>query len=85
LETTSYTGIKLLLKVTIQLQGLNSNSEMDVITARYFDGNLEVFTVIFQVEIFWAVTLCSVVVRYQHFGGPCCLHFQGEDEGSMDR
>jgi len=23
--------------------------------------------------------LCSVVVGYQHFGGPCCLHFQGEE------
>jgi len=30
-----------------------------------------------QVEIFWAVTLYSVVVGYQHFRRPCCLHFQG--------
>jgi hypothetical protein len=27
-----------------------------------------------QVEIFWVVVRCSVVVGYQRFGGPCCLH-----------
>jgi hypothetical protein len=26
-----------------------------------------------QVVIFWVMTPCSVVVRYQHFGGTCCL------------
>jgi len=26
--------------------------------------------VIFQVEVFWVVALCSVVVGYRHFGGP---------------
>jgi len=31
-----------------------------------------------QVEVFWVVTPCSVVVRYQRFRGPCCLHLQGE-------
>jgi hypothetical protein len=31
-----------------------------------------------QVEVFWVVTPCSVVVGYQHFGGPCYLHLQGE-------
>jgi hypothetical protein len=29
-------------------------------------------------QIFWVVTPCSVVVRYHCFGGPCCLHLQGE-------
>jgi hypothetical protein len=28
----------------------------------------------FQVEIFWIVTPCSVVVKYQRFGRPYCLH-----------
>jgi hypothetical protein len=33
----------------------------------------EVFTaVIFQVEVFWTVTPCSVVVGYQRFRGSCC-------------
>jgi hypothetical protein len=32
----------------------------------------------FQVEVFWGVTQCSVVVGYQRFGAPCCLHLQGE-------
>jgi hypothetical protein len=31
-----------------------------------------------QVEVFWAVTPCSVVVRYQHFRGPRCPHLQDE-------
>jgi hypothetical protein len=30
----------------------------------------------FQVEFFWILTPCSVVVGYQRFGGPCCLHLQ---------
>jgi hypothetical protein len=33
---------------------------------------------IIQVKVFWVVTSCSVVVGYQRFGGPCCLHLQGE-------
>jgi hypothetical protein len=30
----------------------------------------------------WVVMLCSVVVRYQHFGEFCCLYFQGETKTS---
>jgi hypothetical protein len=30
--------------------------------------------VILQVEVFLIVTPRSVVVGYQRFGGPCCLH-----------
>jgi hypothetical protein len=33
-----------------------------------------------QVEVFCVVTLCSVVVGYKSFGGPCCLHLQSEEE-----
>jgi len=33
--------------------------------------------VTFIMEVFWAVTPCSVA-GYQCFGGPCCLHLQGE-------
>jgi len=32
----------------------------------------------FQVGFFWIVKRCSVVVGYQRFGGPCCLHLQCE-------
>jgi len=35
-------------------------------------------TVSFQVEVFWIVTPCSVAVRYQRLGGPCCFHLQGK-------
>jgi len=31
-----------------------------------------------QVEVFWIVTPCTLVVGYQRFGDPCCLHFHGE-------
>jgi hypothetical protein len=31
-----------------------------------------------QVEVFWVMTLCSVVVGYQRFGGPNCFHLQGK-------
>jgi hypothetical protein len=30
-------------------------------------------------ELFCVVTPCSVAVGYRRFGGPCCLHLQGED------
>jgi hypothetical protein len=33
------------------------------------------FTVVkTQVEVFWVVAPCSVVVIYQRFGGNCCVH-----------
>jgi len=38
-----------------------------------------------QVELFWVVTPCSVVVRNRHFGGTCCLHVQGEVTASQPR
>jgi hypothetical protein len=34
--------------------------------------------VMVQMEFFLVVTPCSVVVGYQRFRGPCCLHLQGE-------
>jgi hypothetical protein len=32
-----------------------------------------------QLEAFWVVMPCNVVVGYQRLGGPCCLHLQGEN------
>jgi len=37
-------------------------------------------TVKIQVMLY-VVTLCSVVVGYQHFGGPYCLHLHTKDDG----
>jgi hypothetical protein len=38
----------------------------------------EAFTAaMLQVEVLWVVTPSSVVVGYQSFRGPCCLHLQG--------
>jgi hypothetical protein len=41
--------------------------------------------VTFQVEVFWVVMPCSVVVGYQRFGGQCCLYLQGEDSSQEGR
>jgi len=39
-----------------------------------FFARFEAFTAaIFEVEVFWAVTPCSVVVGFKRFRGPCCL------------
>jgi len=32
-----------------------------------------------QVDVFWVVTRCNVVVGYQRFRGPCCFHLSGCD------
>jgi len=37
-------------------------------------ARFDVFTaVMFQVDVFWVMTPCSVAVRCQRFGGPCFL------------
>jgi hypothetical protein len=42
----------------------------------------EVFTAVkIHVQVFWVVTLCSVV-GYHCFGGPYCLHLEGEVLGA---
>jgi hypothetical protein len=47
-------------------------------------ASFEAFTaVMFQVEVLWNVIPCRVVVGYQYFSGPCCLHLQGEDLFSL--
>jgi len=41
----------------------------------YVYASFEAFTaVMFQVQVFWIVTPYIVVVGYQRFRGPCCLH-----------
>jgi hypothetical protein len=36
----------------------------------------------FQVEVFWVVTSCGVVLRMPGFGGLFCLHISGEENGA---
>jgi hypothetical protein len=50
---------------------LNSETRFEVCTA-----------VKIQVAVFWIMAPCSVVVGYQRFRGPCCLHLQ---HGSLKR
>jgi len=41
-------------------------------------ARFEVFTAVkIEVQVFRVVMPCSVVVGYQHFGGPCCFHLKG--------
>jgi hypothetical protein len=35
----------------------------------------------FHFKAFWVVMLCGVVVGYQCFRGPCCLHLHPEGGG----
>jgi hypothetical protein len=47
-------------------------------------NRFEVFTAMkIQLEVFWVVTPCSVVLGKQRFRGPCRLHLQDEDGGGM--
>jgi len=38
-----------------------------------------------KIEVFWLVTPCSIGVGYRSFGGPYCLHLQGEVGGAGKR
>jgi len=39
----------------------------------HYTATLQVFTVKFQVAVFWVVTLCSAAVGYERLGGPLLL------------
>jgi len=42
------------------------------------NARFQLFTAMkIQVEVFWVVTSYSVIVGYQRFKGPYCLHLQG--------
>jgi hypothetical protein len=50
---------------------------------KYRNKTRNVFTAVkIQVEAFWVVTLCNVVVGYKRFGGPCCLLFRVKMEAA---
>jgi len=44
-----------------------------------------VTAVTIRITVFWVVTPCSVVERYQRFGGTCCIHFHSEDGKKASR
>jgi hypothetical protein len=45
-----------------------------------YNARFEVLVVVkIQVKFFCVVIICSVVVGYQHFRGPCCIHFLVEN------
>jgi hypothetical protein len=36
---------------------------------------------LYQVEVFWVLMSCIVVVEHERFGGTRCQHLQGEEKG----
>jgi hypothetical protein len=48
-------------------------------------ARFEVFTAVkIQVQVFWVVKPCSVVVGYQRFTGQCCLHLHNSEDLSLN-
>jgi hypothetical protein len=48
------------------------------------DVRLEIFmTTKINIMVLWVMTLCGDMVGCQPLGGPCCLHLQVEDRGSV--
>jgi hypothetical protein len=42
-------------------------------------------TVLTKMQDFWNVTPHQLVNSYQHFGGDCCLHLQGQSSTREDQ
>jgi hypothetical protein len=62
-------------KILIVTTLVSKSQEINGYYARY-----EVFTAVkIQVDVFWVVTPCSVVVGYRRFRGPCYIHLLGCD------
>jgi len=57
---------------------VQSNKEQNCKTGLLHHSFGAFMAVKIQVEIFWIVTTCNVVVGYQRFGGPFFLHLQGD-------
>jgi hypothetical protein len=58
---------------------VKQRTERRYINRRKFVPRFEAYmAMMVQVDVFWVVPPCSVVVGGQRFGGPCCLHLQGE-------
>jgi hypothetical protein len=50
----------------------------------FLNVGFEVLTAVSaKMAVFWVVALCSLVEVYQRFGGPCCLHLQGDDGNDL--
>lgn len=57
--------------------GLNGRGNRSVRTLHVV--RFAVFTAaILRIVLLWAMTTCSLVGGYRHFGGACCFHLQGE-------
>jgi hypothetical protein len=53
---------------------------LDAVAKRRIFARFEGFAAVkIQVEVFWVLTPCVVMVGYQRFRGPCCLHLQGQE------
>jgi len=62
--------------VTVKISDISINRNTLKISQMIQLTRSEFFKIHFQV--FWVVTLRSVVIGYQRFGAPCCLHLQAQ-------
>jgi hypothetical protein len=68
---------KFLTAWSVDLAILKPNCDLGSLVASF-----EAFTTVMNQDgFFWLVTPCGVVVAYQRFTDPCCLHIQGEVTG----
>jgi len=59
---------------------VNTNHLLDKLSGLRY----EVFTAVkSQVKVFWVVASCSLAVGYRRFGGPRCLHLQGDGSSNV--
>jgi hypothetical protein len=79
-ESLTVQGRHCTMKIVYLLITIIINTIITVIYKEEFcSGSSEAFmALVFQIEVFWFVTPCSVVVGYQRFRGPYCHHLQDE-------
>jgi len=68
----------------IRLQPAETSGDWNILTGRVTNLEMFLWDTRFEV-IFWLLTPCSDTAGYRRFGGPCCLHLQGETSGTWNR
>jgi len=76
MDKTSVLAKRVLL---IEIKSVKDLGLLFILDSLFYNMWLICLSVHLSIQIvFWFVMSCSVVVGYQHFRGPRCLHLQGE-------